>query len=397
MADAYSNIRVQATNLNLNQVRKDIQQSKIQRQQMDAARTALDYQKKQIEQAEKATNAAQIGQEYTAMQFQKALSPSNLINDDGSLSLEALVGGSFTPDKTEANYEEFAQLYKDKGLTPNPNLFMQTNEQLSLMESRNKLNELAEYKINQGLSDKEFNQLLRGDDNVGLGAVNNLLLQQGGDYNNFIQSTGFDPAFKGGFGEQALDFATSPLGSTLLTTAAFWIGPGKFLKGGKFILSKAGVPLLKRVIGAKNFAKLSKTATGLTAKGKKQVEEYFKNAKNKFAKEGKIVPPDPVQEQFKKTSTIKKAKEAVKKQKAKSKAPIDPLKRGAVKQKSKSRLSKKQKDNMSDKEFFKMVDKESLKLARKGIGTSVPYSQRTSKEEARKALEAALKIANKES
>ena len=52
---------------------------------------------------------------------------------------------------------------------------------------------------------------------------------------------------------------------------------------------------------------------------------------------------------------------------------------------------------MSDKEFFKMVDKESLKLARKGIGTSVPYSQRTSKEEARKALEAALKIANKES
>ena len=48
MADAYSNIRVQATNLNLNQVRKDIQQSKIQRQQMDAARTALDYQKKQM-------------------------------------------------------------------------------------------------------------------------------------------------------------------------------------------------------------------------------------------------------------------------------------------------------------------------------------------------------------
>ncbi len=319
MADAYSNIRVQATNLDLNQVRKDIQQSKVQRQQMDAARTALDYQKKQIEQAEKATNAAQIGQEYTAMQFQKALSPSNLINDDGSLSLEALVGGSFTPDKTEANYEEFAQLYKDKGLTPNPNLFMQTNEQLSLMESRNKLNQLAEYKINQGLSDKEFNELLRGDDNVGLGAVNNLLLQQGGDYNNFIQSTGFDSEFKGGFGEQALDFVTNPIVTGVASTALLIYGPGKFLKGGKFILSKAGVPLLKRVIGAKNFAKLSKTAEGVTAKGKKQLDVFFQNAKNKFTKEGKIVPPDPIQEQFKKTSAVEKAKKAVKKQKAKVK------------------------------------------------------------------------------
>ena len=321
MADAYSNIRVQATNLDLNQVRKDIQQSKIQRQQMDAARTALDYQKKQIEQAEKANNAAQIGQEYTAMQFQKALSPSNLINDDGSLSLESLVGGNFTPDRTQANYEEFAQLYKDKGLTPNPNLFMQTNEQLSLMEGRNKLNQLAEYKINQGLSEKEFNKFLRGDDNVGLGIVNNLLIQQGGDYNNFIESTGFDPAFKGGFGEQALDLVSTPAG-IVTTLGTAYLARNPIIATSRFLLTRAGLPILKNVIGAKNFAKLSKTATGLTKKGAKQGQTFLNEALARFGIGKKTTTKKKVAKPTKKTATrkqtpaVEKAKKAVKNKQA---------------------------------------------------------------------------------
>ena len=293
MADAYSNIRVQATNLDLNQVRKDIQQSKIQRQQMDAARTALDYQKKQIEQQERATNATKVGQEYTAMQFEKALSSPNLINEDGKLQIDQLLAGSFTPDKLQSNYQEFSKLYTDKGLTPNPNLFAQTQEQLSVMEARNKLDTLLKYRDSQQLSAKEFNLFLRGGENnfVGAGIVQNLLNQVGGDYNNFIERTGYKPRFET-FAESIIPFkgpekesVLGAVGKTALTVAPFFIPGGLYIKGGKLVGKGLATIATKLPGGKKAVSGVQSIISQAVAKfGKKGAEQKLKGAK--------IVPPN---------------------------------------------------------------------------------------------------------
>jgi len=287
MADAYSNIRVQATNLDLNQVRKDIQQSKIQRQQMDAARTALDYQKKQIEQQEKAANATKVGQEYTAMQFEKALSSPSLINEDGKLQIDQLVAGSFTPDKLQNNYQEFSKLYTDKGLTPNPNLFAQTQEQLSVMEARNKLDTLLKYRDAQQLSPKEFNLFLRGGENsfVGSGVVQNLLNQVGGDYNNFIERTGYEPKFKT-FLESFIPFqgpeketVLGGIGKTALTVAPLAFG-GLYLKGAK-LAGKGVLAAAKQLPGGKQVISKAQAIANEAIKrfGKKRAAEKLAGAK----------------------------------------------------------------------------------------------------------------------
>lgn len=293
MADAYSNIRVQATNLDLNQVRKDIQQSKIQRQQMDAARTALDYQKKQIEQQERATNANKIGQEYTAMQFEKALSSPNLIDDEGNLQMEQLVAGNFTPDKLKTNYQEFSKLYTDKGLTPNPNLFAQTQEQLSVMEARNKLDTLLKYRDSQQLSPKEFNLFLRGGENsfVGAGIVQNLLNQVGGDYNNFIERTGYEPRFET-FAESVIPFrgpekesVLGAIGKTALTVAPFFIPGGVYIKGGK-LLGKGLAAIATKLPGGKQ------AVSGVQSVVAKAVAKFGKKGAEQKLKGAKIVPPN---------------------------------------------------------------------------------------------------------
>ena len=220
-----------ATGVDFGKIKKNIEQNKLQKQQMDAAQTALDYQKKQIEQQERATNANKIGQEYTAMQFEKALSSPNLINDEGKLEIARLLAGSFTPAKLQGNYQEFSKLYTDKGLTPNPNLFAQTQEQLGVMEARNKLDTLLKYRDSQQLSSKEFNLFLRGgeDSFVGSGVVQNLLNQVGGDYNNFIERTGYEPRFET-LSESIIPFrgpekesVLGAIGKTALTVAPFFI------------------------------------------------------------------------------------------------------------------------------------------------------------------------------
>ena len=276
-----------ATGIDLGQIKKNIEQNKLQKQQMDAAQTALDYQKKQIEQQERATNANKIGQEYTAMQFEKALSSPNLIDDEGNLQMEQLVAGNFTPDKLKTNYQEFSKLYTDKGLTPNPNLFAQTQEQLGVMEARNKLDTLLKYRDSQQLSSKEFNLFLRGGENsfVGAGIVQNLLNQVGGDYNNFIERTGYEPRFET-FAESVIPFkgpekesVLGAIGKTALTIAPFAFG-GLYLKGAK-LAGKGLLAAARQLPGGKQVISKAQTVVNEAIKrfGKKGAEQKLKGAK----------------------------------------------------------------------------------------------------------------------
>ena len=276
-----------ATGIDLGQIKKNIEQNKLQKQQMDAAQTALEYQKQQIAQQERATNANKIGQEYTAMQFEKALSTPNLIDDEGNLQMEQLVAGNFTPDKLKTNYQEFSKLYTDKGLTPNPNLFAQTQEQLGVMEARNKLDTLLKYRDSQQLSSKEFNLFLRGGENsfVGAGIVQNLLNQVGGDYNNFIERTGYEPRFET-FAESVIPFkgpekesVLGAIGKTALTIAPFAFG-GLYLKGAK-LAGKGLLAAARQLPGGKQVISKAQTVVNEAIKrfGKKGAEQKLKGAK----------------------------------------------------------------------------------------------------------------------
>jgi len=276
-----------ATGVDFGQIKKNIEQNKLQKQQMDAAQTALEYQKQQIAQQERATNANKIGQEYTAMQFEKALSSPNLIDDEGNLQMEQLVAGNFTPDKLKTNYQEFSKLYTDKGLTPNPNLFAQTQEQLGVMEARNKLDTLLKYRDSQQLSSKEFNLFLRGGENsfVGAGIVQNLLNQVGGDYNNFIERTGYEPRFET-FAESVIPFkgpekesVLGAIGKTALTIAPFAFG-GLYLKGAK-LAGKGLLAAARQLPGGKQVISKAQTVVNEAIKrfGKKGAEQKLKGAK----------------------------------------------------------------------------------------------------------------------
>ena len=282
-----------ATGVDFGQIKKNIEQNKLQKQQMDAAQTALDYQKKQIEQQERATNANKIGQEYTAMQFEKALSSPNLINDEGKLEIDRLLAGSFTPDKLQGNYQEFSKLYTDKGLTPNPNLFAQTQEQLGVMEARNKLDTLLKYRDSQQLSSKEFNLFLRGgeDSFVGSGVVQNLLNQVGGDYNNFIERTGYEPRFET-LSESIIPFrgpekesVLGAIGKTALTVAPFFIPGGVYIKGGK-LLGKGLAAIATKLPGGKQ------AVSGVQSIVAKAVAKFGKKGAEQRLKGAKIVPPN---------------------------------------------------------------------------------------------------------
>ena len=289
----FENVKVGKAGIDLGQIKRNIEQTKLQKQQMDAAQTALDYQKKQIEQQERATNANKIGQEYTAMQFEKALSSPNLIDDEGKLQMQQLVAGNFTPDKLKTNYQEFSKLYTDKGLTPNPNLFAQTQEQLSVMEARNKLDTLLKYRDSQQLSSKDFNLFLRGGENsfVGAGIVQNLLNQVGGDYNNFIERTGYEPRFET-FGESIIPFrgpekesVLGAIGKTALTVAPFFIPGGIYIKGGK-LLGKGLAAIATKLPGGKQ------AVSGVQSVVAKAVAKFGKKGAEQKLKGAKIVPPN---------------------------------------------------------------------------------------------------------
>jgi uncharacterized membrane-anchored protein YhcB (DUF1043 family) len=283
----FENVKVGKAGIDLGQIRRNIQQNKLQKQQMDAAQTALDYQKKQIEQQERATNANKIGQEYTAMQFEKALSAPNLIDDEGNLQMDQLLAGNFTPDKLKTNYQEFSKLYTDKGLTPNPNLFAQTQEQLGVMEARNKLDTLLKYRDSEQLSAKEFNLFLRGGENnfVGAGIVQNLLNQVGGDYNNFIERTGYEPRFET-FAESVIPFkgpekesVLGAIGKTALTIAPLAFG-GLYLKGAK-LAGKGLLAAARQLPGGKQVISKAQAIANEAIKkfGKKRAAEKLAGAK----------------------------------------------------------------------------------------------------------------------
>ena len=381
-----------ATGVDFGQIKKNIEQNKLQKQQMDAAQTALDYQKKQIEQQERATNANKIGQEYTAMQFEKALSSPNLINDEGKLEIDRLLAGSFTPDKLQGNYQEFSKLYTDKGLTPNPNLFAQTQEQLGVMEARNKLDTLLKYRDSQQLSSKEFNLFLRGgeDSFVGSGVVQNLLNQVGGDYNNFIERTGYEPRFET-LSESIIPFrgpekesVLGAIGKTALTVAPFFIPGGVYIKGGK-LLGKGLAAIATKLPGGKQ------AVSGVQSVVAKAVAKFGKKGAEQKLKGAKIVPPNVSSKGVKASPNV----QIIKNNKDILEAPSTPAiqkARQAVKKRTKTRktskapeMTKRQKLIMSG--LFDKTSRQlsglSLKQALKEIGIS------------KKEFDAMIKRANK--
>ena len=315
------------------------QQMDLAKQQIEAGQVALDYQKNQIAQEEKLTRAKKIGQEYTAQQYQKAISTPNLINEDGTLDINALVGGNFTPDKTQANYEVFAEMYKNEGLTPNATLFAQTQDTLKKMEIRAKLDTLLAYKDSQGLSNKEFNIFLRGGEQSFLGGrlTANLIQELGEDYNGFIERTGFDPEYEttlekaNPFDALGRDKAVEPgLFSpgniaTGLGLASFFIpggGPLRLIGAGAKVAKPLAVNLLKNVPGGKKaYLEILKTQRKLRDKASKLAAKVDKTDSK---------------------DAVKKAEEVVKKKRgrpkgSKNKTPVVALQNRPPKKKTKNK------------------------------------------------------------
>tara|TARA_R100001163_G_scaffold50968_1_gene38389 strand:+ start:1628 stop:2926 length:1299 start_codon:yes stop_codon:yes gene_type:complete len=297
------------------------QQMELAKQQMEAGQVALDYQKNQIAQEEKVTRAKKIGQEYTAQQYQKAISTPNLIKEDGTLDINGLVGGNFTPDKTQANYEVFAEMYKNEGLTPNATLFAQTQDTLKKMEIRAKLDTLLAYKDSQGLSNKEFNIFLRGGEQSFLGGrlTANLIQELGEDYNGFIERTGFDPEYETTF-EKANPF--DALGRDKAVEPGLF-SPGNIVTGlglASFLIPGGG-PLRLVGMGAKAAKPLAVNLLKNVPGGKKAYLEILKTQRKLRDKASKLATKVDKTDS---KDAVKKAEEVVKKKRGRPKGSGKP-------------------------------------------------------------------------